>query len=111
MKMVRLATLVLMTLFLLAVPAFAQGQSVAEESAVDLTYKSGVGVGAGLGMGLAVVGAGIGLGLVGFAALSSIARQPELAGRLFINMIILAALIEGVALAVVVFSFLMSNKI
>lgn len=106
MKMVRLATLVVVTLFLLAVPAMAQ-----EESVIDLTYKSGVGIGAGVGMGLAVVGAGIGLGLVGFAALSSIARQPELAGRLFINMIILAALIEGVALAVVVFSFLMSNKI
>jgi F-type H+-transporting ATPase subunit c len=60
------------------------------------------GIGAGIGMGLAVVGAGIGIGLVGFAALSGIARQPEQAGAIRGTMILMAALVEGVALIAVI---------
>ena len=66
------------------------------------------GIGAGTGMGLAVVGAGIGIGLVGFAALSGIARQPEQAGTIRGTMILLAALVEGVALIAVVFCLVLA---
>jgi len=66
------------------------------------------GVGAGIGMGLAIVGAGVGIGLVGFAALSGIARQPEQAGTIRGTMILLAALVEGAALIAVVFCLVLA---
>lgn len=55
-----------------------------------------------LGAGLAVIGAGIGIGLLSMAALTGMARQPEMAGKLQTAMLIAAALIEGVALFAVV---------
>lgn len=55
-------------------------------------------MGAGIGAGLVAIGAGIGVGLVGSNAVQGIARQPEAAGDIRINMILAAALIEGVAL-------------
>lgn len=55
-------------------------------------------MGAGIGAGLAAIGAGIGVGLIGGSALESIARQPEAMGDIRANMIITAALVEGVAL-------------
>ena len=60
-------------------------------------------MGAGIGAGIAAVGAGIGIGNIGKSALESIARQPEVSGDIRTNMIVAAALIEGVAfLAVIV---------
>ena len=59
-------------------------------------------LGATLGAGLAVFGAGFGIGKIGSAAMEAIARQPEAAGDIRMNMIIAAALIEGVALLAVV---------
>ena len=60
---------------------------------------AGVGVsklGAALGAGLAVIGAGMGIGKIGSSAMEAIARQPEASGDIRMNMIIAAALIEGV---------------
>ncbi len=54
-------------------------------------------MGAGIGAGIAAIGAGIGIGKIGGSALESIARQPESVGDIRSNMIIAAALIEGVA--------------
>lgn len=59
-------------------------------------------MGAGIGAGFAAIGAGIGVGLIGKSALESIARQPEAMGDIRANMIITAALVEGVALFAVV---------
>ena len=59
-----------------------------------------------LGAGLAVIGAGIGIGQIGGKAVEGIARQPEAAGKIQTNMIIAAALVEGVALFAVVVAFL-----
>lgn len=50
---------------------------------------------AAIGMGLSVIGVGIGLGLIGYAALSGIARQPEQAGAIQGAMFIIAGLVEG----------------
>ncbi|UCD76924.1 MAG: ATP synthase F0 subunit C [Phycisphaerales bacterium] len=68
----------------------------------------GLGVGAGLAAGLAVIGAGLGIGRIGGSAVESIARQPEMAGPIGTNMIITAALVEGVALFAVVVGMLAS---
>lgn len=63
-------------------------------------------LGAAVGAGLAAIGAGIGIGKIGGSAMEAIARQPEASNDIRTNMIIIAALVEGVALFAVVVSFL-----
>lgn len=55
-------------------------------------------LGSGIGIGLTVIGAGLGIGRIGDSMAQGIARQPEAAGTIQTAAIILAALIEGVAL-------------
>ena len=93
----------------LALPAMAFGQ----EAGALVATNPGVSIGGGLaaiGAGLAVMGAGRGIGQIGGSALESIARQPEAGGRIAANMIIAAALVEGVALFAVVVGLLAVNK-
>jgi F-type H+-transporting ATPase subunit c len=59
-------------------------------------------MGAALGAGIAVLGAGLGIGRIGGTAMEAIARQPEAAGDIRTNMLVSAALIEGVAFFAVV---------
>ena len=63
-------------------------------------------LGAAIGASLAVIGAGVGIGKIGASALEAIARQPESANDIRTNMIIIAALVEGVALFAIVICFL-----
>ena len=63
-------------------------------------------LGAALGAGLAAIGGGIGIGKIGGSAMEAIARQPESVNDIRTNMIIIAALVEGVALFAVVVCFL-----
>ena len=58
--------------------------------------------GPGIGMGLSIIGIGIGIGLVGYAALSGIARQPEQAGAIQGAMYVLAGLVEGAGIIALV---------
>jgi F-type H+-transporting ATPase subunit c len=57
---------------------------------------------AGIGAGVAAIGAGIGIGRIGGSALESMARQPEATSSIQSNMIVAAALVEGVALFAVI---------
>lgn len=59
-------------------------------------------LGAGIGASIAAIGAGIGIGKIGASAMEAIARQPESTSDIRTNMIIVAALIEGVALFAVI---------
>lgn len=59
-------------------------------------------LGVGIGAGIAAIGAGLGIGRIGSAAMEAISRQPESAGDIRTNMIIIAALVEGVALFAVI---------
>ena len=54
--------------------------------------------GGAVGAGLAAIGAGIGIGQIGKGAVEAIARQPEASNDIRANMILTAALVEGVAL-------------
>ena len=63
-------------------------------------------LGAAIGAGLAAIGAGLGIGRIGGQAMDAMARQPEVMNKLFTNMIVAAALIEGVALFAAVIAFL-----
>ena len=57
---------------------------------------------AGIGAGIAAIGAGIGIGQIGGKAVEAIARQPESVDDIRSNMIVAAALIEGVAFFAIV---------
>src|SRR5690242_15593777 len=72
-------------------------------SALGITVGQGL---AALGAGFAVIGGGLGIGLIGKGAVESIARQPEAGGPIATNMLITAALVEGVALFAVVVGLL-----
>lgn len=61
---------------------------------------------AAIGAGLAAIGAGIGIGRIGGSAMDAIARQPEATSKIQTNMLITAALVEGVALFGVVVGLL-----
>jgi F-type H+-transporting ATPase subunit c len=55
---------------------------------------------------LAVIGAGIGIGKIGGQAMDAMARQPEKINDLRSNMIVAAALIEGVAFFAIIIALL-----
>ena len=103
MKMIKLIGLVMVLLFVMATPAFAQ------QSPNSITF-SGSGVAAGIGMGLTIIGAGIGLGRIGAAAVESMARQPEIRGNIQTAMIVIAALLEGATFFALIICILVSNK-
>ena len=54
-------------------------------------------IGAGLAT-IALAGAGIGIGLIGANAMTAIARQPDAQPKIFTTMLIIAALVEVIAL-------------
>jgi len=85
-----------------ASPAFAQGADAAA-AAGGKPLAAGL---AAIGAGLAVVGAGLGIGRIGGGAVEATARQPEAASTIQTQMILTAALIEGVALFAVVVGLL-----
>ena len=53
-----------------------------------------IAIGSAIVMGLAALGVGIGQGIVASNALQSIARQPELAGKITTTMIVGMAIME-----------------
>ncbi len=60
-----------------------------------------------VGYGLGAIGPGIGIGIACYGCCVGSARQPELAGRLFTNFIIGAALAEALALIGFVLTFIL----
>ncbi|MCA8832255.1 ATP synthase F0 subunit C [Hymenobacter pini] len=74
-----------------------------------LTNSVGLAVfGAAIGAGLVALGAGLGIGRIGGQAMEAIGRQPEASGKIQTAMLIVAALIEGLALFAVVVCLLIS---
>ena len=82
-----------MTSLTILLQAAAEGMAVAKAGAV-------------IGAGIAALGAGVGIGLIGNGALNAIARQPEAKGDIVGNMILAAALVEGVALGAIALAFI-----
>ncbi len=72
-------------------------------SLISILLDAGIaGGGAAFGAGLAAIGAGLGIGQIGKGAVEAIARQPEAMNDIRANMILTAALVEGVALFAVI---------
>ena len=102
MKVLKLLCLVLVVLLLTAAPALAQtGTSYA---------FTGSGIGSGFGAAITIIGAGWGFGRIGAAALESMARQPEVAGRIQTAMIVIAALLEGATFFALIVCIILQGK-
>ncbi|MSU77852.1 MAG: ATP synthase F0 subunit C [Gemmataceae bacterium] len=85
-----------------ATPVFAQ--------ATPATTLGSPAWGAGLGAGLVIIGAALGFGKIGAAALESMARQPETAGRVQTAMIIIGALLEGATFFALIICIQLAGK-
>jgi F-type H+-transporting ATPase subunit c len=92
----------------LAVMLVTGGMSMAADPQ-SATF-AGAAVGAGIGAGLAIIGAGIGFGRIGGSALESMARQPEVAGKVQTAAIIIGALLEGATFFALLVCILVAGK-
>jgi F-type H+-transporting ATPase subunit c len=79
---------------------------ILQAAAAGANFAAFAKFGAALGAGLAAIGAGIGIGRIGGSAVEGIARQPEAVNDIRTNMIIAAALVEGVALFAIIIAVL-----
>lgn len=101
MKMLKLFAVAVASLAFAGGPLLAQATTnlTAEQIRAEVPrgtmVLSGAGIGAGLGAALTIMGAGYGFSRIGASALESMARQPEVAGRIQTAMIIIGALLEG----------------
>ena len=68
-------------------------------------------LGAGLGAGIVTLGAAKGIGQLAASAVEGQARQPEAGGRIFVYMLIAAALIEGFTFFALVICFQIGSKL
>jgi F-type H+-transporting ATPase subunit c len=85
-------------MMLVVAPAFAadpENAPAKEAPAAVAAPAFSMNLGAAFGAGLIILGAGLGIGRIGATATESMARQPEVAGKINGAMIISAALIEG----------------
>ena len=98
----------LMAVCLVAGPAFAQEAHAAAGGG----WSGGlIALGAGLGMGIAAYGAASGQGRATAAAMESIGRNPASADRIFVPLILGLALMEALALYMLVIAFFLQGKI
>jgi F0F1-type ATP synthase membrane subunit c/vacuolar-type H+-ATPase subunit K len=107
MKSVFRLLAVVAVLFIMAAPAMAQTGALTAADKKAIAAASNNRFGPGIGIGLSVLGIGVGLGMIGYAALSGVARQPEQTGTLRGLMILLAALVEGAGIIGILFSLAM----
>ena len=101
MRMLKMAVLGAVAWLVIVSPVMAYKTTkdakgnIVEGGGPDHATFAGAAVGAGLGAGITILGAGVGFGRIGSSALESMARQPEVAGRIQTAMIVIAALLEG----------------
>src|SRR5437764_8449153 len=110
-QMTRLVVFTLIVLAICVSPLCAQPDAKGTPApTVTVAPFYGPAIAAGLGAGLTLIGAGIGFGKIGAAALESMARQPQVAGAVGTNMLIIAALLEGATFFSLVICIIMANK-
>jgi F-type H+-transporting ATPase subunit c len=62
----------------------------------------------GLAAGLGMLGPALGLGLIGYSALSGIARNPEASGPILTNMILIGAFTEALGIYVLIVAIILA---
>ena len=111
MKKVKRITAFLMlltVLFIMAVPVLADDTTAAveTEAAEDSSGVAGKGLGAGIAIAIAAGLGALGMGIATGRSSEAMARQPEKINDLRSNMIVAAALIEGVAFFAIIIALL-----
>jgi len=96
----------LSSILLTALPAFADDAAVGGTS-IGTGLKL---IGAGLAIGLAVVGAGQGQGHAAKGAIESIGRNPQVYSKVFTLFLLAMALIEFQAILGLIISFIILSK-
>ncbi len=83
---------------------------IAQATTMDSTtiIKAASLIGSGIAA-VGVIGPGIGIGVAGSRALEGMARQPEMATKLLVNAIIIAALMEALGLLAFVIAIQLYN--
>ncbi len=71
---------------------------------LDVMRMLAVGMAAGLGM----LGPALAIGLIGFSALSGIARNPEASGPIQTNMILVTAFAEAIGIYVLIIAIILA---
>lgn len=62
----------------------------------------------GLAVGLGMLGPGLGIGLIGYAALTSLGRNPEARGPIQTNMILSIAFAEAIGIYVLIMAIILA---
>jgi F-type H+-transporting ATPase subunit c len=70
----------------------------------DVIKMLAVGMAAGLGM----LGPALGIGLIGYSALTGIARNPEASGPIMTNMILVTAFVEAIGIYVLIIAIILA---
>lgn len=76
-----------------------------------MIYFMAVALAVGFGVPLAVIGAGLAQGKAAASALESMARQPEMQGKLQTSMILALAFIESLVIFSLLVGFLVLGKL
>ncbi len=76
-----------------------------------MAYFAALAIAVGFALPVAVLSAAIGQGLVGSAAMSAIARQPEASGKIQIAMILALAFVESLVIYALVMFFLLKSQL
>jgi F-type H+-transporting ATPase subunit c len=84
----------------------AQAGTVAAAADPNTLIKAAALIGSGIAV-VGVFGPGVGIGIAGSRALEGMARQPEMAGKLLANAIIIAALMEALGLLAFVIAIML----
>lgn len=105
----RIAFLAMVALLIVVAPAFAEEAAAA--AAASAASAGMIALGAGLGMGIAAAGAAYGQGKATAAAMESIGRNPSSADKIFVPLILGLALMEALALYMLVIAFFLQGKI
>lgn len=107
-KWILLGVLALLTLFIVN-PALAQeaAKVVGDKFQTGFGIYSAIILAAGIGVGLGALGCGIGIGQATAGACEGIARNPELAGKLIVTMILGIALVETLVIYALVIALIL----
>ena len=62
----------------------------------------------GLATGLGMLGPALAIGLIGYAALTGIARNPEASGNIMTNMILVTAFAEAIGIYVLIVAIILA---
>lgn len=101
----------LMVVFAVACPSIVMAAEEAADAAAVVAAKAPLQIlGCAIGAGLIIIGAGYGIGKIGSSAVEGTARQPEAAGSIMTQMIISAALVEGVTFFALIVCFMGLDK-